>query len=166
MCNPAALIIASTAVAAAGAGVSAMSAASASRYEAKIAERNAGLERESARNAADNGAIEAQRQYRKIAQLQGSQQASMAANGVDLSFGSALQTQEDTAAMGAEDVKSIYNQTAQEVRGFDINASNYKVKAISARKVGKDAMIKGAFDVASTVLGGASQYSKMKAGGG
>jgi hypothetical protein len=166
MCNPAVLIVAATAVAAAGQGVSAMSAASASRYEAKIADRNASLERESARNAADNGAIEAQRQYRKLAGLQGQQQAAMAANGVDLGFGSALQVQRDTAAMGAEDVKSIYDQTAQEVRGFDINASNYKAKAIAARQQAKGAMIKGAFDVGSTILSGATQYSKYKAGAG
>lgn len=164
MCHPAALIIAATAVAAAGKGVSAMQAASMSRYEAKIADRNAALEREAGRNAADNGRIEAQRQYRKLSAVQGQQGAAMAANGIDQSFGSALQVQSDTAAMGAEDVGSIYRGTAQEVRGFDINASNFKAKAKAARKEGSNAMVRGAFDVASTVLSGASQYSKMKAG--
>lgn len=164
MCGPAALVIAATAVTAAGQGVSALQAASASRYEAKIAERNAGLERESARNAADNGVIEAQRQYRKIAGLQGQQQAAMAANGVDLGFGSALQVQRDTAAMGAEDISSIYDQTGQQVRGFDIRASNYRAQAISSRTAASNALVRGAFDVGSTILGGANQYSKLKAG--
>lgn len=135
-----------------------------SRYEAKIADRNAALEQEAGRNAADNGRIEAQRQYRKLAAVQGAQQAAMAANGIDQSFGSALQVQSDTAAMGAEDVGSIYDQTAQQVRGFDINASNYKAKATGARKEASGALVKGVFDVGSTILSGANQYSKMKAG--
>jgi hypothetical protein len=163
MCGPA-LIIAATAVSAIGSGVSALQAASMSRYEAKIADRNAQLEGEAARSAADNGRIEAQRQYRKISQVQGQQAAAMAANGIDQSFGSAQQVQRDTAAMGAEDIQSIYDQTGQNIRGFDIRASNYRAQATGARRDATGALVKGIFDVGSTVLSGANQYSKLKAG--
>ncbi|ODP39253.1 hypothetical protein [Sphingomonas turrisvirgatae] len=163
MCDPGTLLIAATATQAIGTGVSALQAAGQSRYEAKVAERNAQLENESARNAEDRRKIEAQRQYRKLSQVQGQQQAAMAANGIDQGFGSALQVQRDTASMGAQDVQSIYDASAQEIRGFDINASNYRAKARGARMQATGALVKGALDVGSTVLGGAQRYAKYKA---
>ena len=36
--------------------------------------------------------------------------------------------------------------------------------ATASRQEGKGALIKGAFDMGSTILGGAQQYSKLKAG--
>lgn len=155
------LLAVATAVKVAGTAFSALQAAASSRYEARVADRNAVLETEAARNAADVGRQEAIRQYRKIGQISGQQQTAIAANGIDTSFGSAVQVQEDTAAIGAEDVKSIYDQTYQNVRGFDINAANYKARARGARQAATGALIKGVFDVASTALDGATQYTKL-----
>lgn len=165
MCNPAALIIAATAVQTIGSGVSALQAASSYRYQAKIADRNAALESEAGHEAALNGQTEAMRQYRKLAALQGQQQAAQAANGIDTGFGSALQVQQDTAMIGAEDVDSIYRQTHQAVRGYDINASNYRAEASAKRRAASGALVKGVFDMGSSILGGASQFGKLKAGG-
>ncbi len=164
MCNPGALLIAATATQAVGTGVSALQAASMSRYQARVADRNAQLENEAARNAQEVGQRQAQRQYRQISQVQGAQQAAFGANGVDQGVGSALQVQRDTAAMGAEDIQSIYDQTYQNARGFEINAANYRARASASRREASAALVKGAFDIGSTVLGGAKQYQKYRAG--
>ena len=161
MCDPVSgMIIASTAVAAIGKGVEAANKAHQYKYEARVATRNAALENEAARDAIDRGRVEAQRQYRKIGQVKGAQNAAMAANGVDLAFGSALDVQRDTAMLGAEDIGQIYKGSAQEVRGFEINASNYRAQARGARMRKKGAIVEGVFDVASTALDGATQLAK------
>jgi hypothetical protein len=166
MCDPmTAMLAAATAMKVAGQGLSALSAASSHRYEAKIADRNAELENEAGRNAAENGQLEAARQYRKLGQLQGRQAAAMAANGVDSSFGSALQVQSDTAAIGAEDIDSIYRQTHQAVRGFDINSSNSRAQAKAKRRAASGDLWKGAFDIGSTLLSSATQFGNMKSSG-
>lgn len=162
MCPPALIAAISAGVSAVGQGVSALQASASARYQAQIADRNAALENEAGRNAADNGRKQALSLYRKIGQTQGQQAARMAANGVDLNFGSPLQVQRDTAAMGNEDVRSLYDQTAQNVRSFDINAANYGAQAQGARQAATGALVGGVFDIGKTILGGVDQYRLKK----
>lgn len=163
MCDPATLVIAATAVTAAGQGYAALQSAAASRYEARVADQNAKMENEAAFRATENTKTEALAHYRRVAQLKGEQRVAQAANGVSLDFGSAVDVASDTDMLAREDVNRIYDQGAEKVRGFDISAANYRSSAKASRFAAKGALVKGAFDMASTALGGASQYSKMKA---
>lgn len=165
MCDPLTLTIAATAVSAVGSGVGALQAASMSRYQAQIADRNARLEAEAAHEESKNTAEAARLQYRKIGQAQGAQIAAQAANGLDVDFGSARQSQQDLEMLGAEDVDRIYRQGYQKVRGFDINGANARAQAAASRADAKGALIGGAFDVGSSILSGVTQYSKLKGGG-
>ena len=158
MCAPLAAI--AGVVSAVGSGVSALQASAAKRYQAKIEDRNAALANEAGRNALDNGREEAARLQRKIGQLQGQQVASMAANGIDTGFGSALDVQRDTAAMGVEDVRSLYGDTHQEVRGFDMNAANHRAQAQAARQAASGALVKGVFDMGSGLLDSVDKFKK------
>lgn len=151
-------------MAATGKIVGGIQAAAAHRYEAKIAERNAGLANEQGQDAQQRGQLEASRAYRRIGQVKGQQIAAMAANGIDLGVGSALQVQQDAAMIGAEDVGQIYKATNEEVRGFGTTAANYRAQASGSRQAASGALVGAAFDAASTALGGASQYSRLKAG--
>jgi hypothetical protein len=167
MCAPALaapLIIASTVTAAAGTLVGGLQQASQYRYAAKVAERNAKLEAEGARNAQENGQLELRRHWRRVGQVAGQQQAAMAANGIDTSFGSALQVQQDTAMLAAEDAGQIMRATDENIRSFDIRASNERAQARGARQQASGAITGAAFGTMSTLLGGASQYSKYQAG--
>ena len=163
MCEPATLAIAAAAVTAAGQGYAALQSAAASRYEARVADRNAKLENEAAFRANENTKTEALAHYRRVAQLKGEQRVAQAANGVSLDFGSAADVAADTDLLAREDAKRIYDQGAEAARGFDISAANYRSSAKASRFAAKGAIVKGAFDMASTALGGAQQYSKMKA---
>ncbi len=165
MCNPALLVVAATAVTAAGQGYAALQSAAASKYEARVADRNAKLENEAAFRADENTRTAALAHYRKVAQLKGEQRVAQAANGVSLDFGSAVDVANDTDMLAREDARRIYDQGAEQVRGFDINAANYRSSAKASRFAAKGAIVKGAFDMASTALSGAAQYSKMQARG-
>jgi hypothetical protein len=166
MCDPATLMIAATVASAASAGVGALSANAQANYQAKIAERNAGLEREAARQEQENTRQAALQHYRQVSKLKGQQIVGAAANGVGVDFGTAGDVLADTEMLSREDVNRIYQQGFQNVRGRDIQASNYMGEASAQRQAGKGALIKGAFDMGSTVLGGVSQYKGLKSGMG
>lgn len=164
MCGPAAPLIAAG-MAAASAGVGALAANAQARFQAKIAERNADMEREAGQQELENTRQAALDHYRKIGQLKGAQRARAAAAGVGVDFGTAAGVVDDTEMLGREDVGRIYQQGYQNLRGHDIAASNYEGEAAASRQAGKAALVKGAFDMGSSLLDGASQYKKMKAGG-
>lgn len=163
MCLPAAaLAIAATAVSAIGTGVGALNSAAQSRYQARVADRNATLENQAARDAIERGQLEARNYQRQLSQQQGAQRAALAANGIDTSYGTAALVQRDLASVGAADTQTIRENAMREARGLEINAANYRASAAASRSAASAALVEGAFGVASTVLGGAQQYKKIQ----
>jgi hypothetical protein len=160
------LTIAATAVSAIGTGVGAIASSNAANYRAKVADRNAALEVEAANQENQNTREKALEHYRKVAALKGQQAVGAAANGVLGDFGTAADTAADTEMLAREDVGRIYQQGFQNVRSRDTAAWNQRAQANAARSEGSNALIKGAFDFGSTVLGGAQQYRKIQAGKG
>lgn len=150
-------------MAAIGQLTSGMSAASNYRYQARVADRNVQLENQQTLDGIQRSVIDRQQLDRKYADLQGQQQATMAANGIDLAFGSAGQVANDTTMIRNEDASALYRNQANEIRGHDINASNYRGEAQAKRQQARGAIVSAAFGAASTALGGASQYSSLKA---
>jgi hypothetical protein len=153
-------------MAAAGTMMSAVSANAQARYRAKIADRNAALDREAAQQEILNTREEALAHYRKVSALKGAQRARAAANGVGLDFGTAADVLADTDLLAREDVARIYKQGNERTRGFEISASNNRAEASASRQAGTGALISGAFNAGSTILGGAQQYSTIQAGRG
>lgn len=147
----------------AGQGYAALQSAAASKYEARVATQNAKLDSEAAHREEENTKTAALAHYRRVAQLKGEQRVAQAANGVSLDFGSAADVAADTDLLAREDAQRIYDTGAENVRGFDISANNYRSSAKASRFAAKGALKKGGLDMASTALGGATQYSKMKA---
>lgn len=163
MCDPVTLTIAATAMTAAGTGFSALQANQQAKYQAKIAERNAALEREAGQIEQQNMREAAMARYREMAQIKGQQRLAAGAGGVAIDFGTSADSIADTNLLGREDVSRIYQQGNQNLRGSDIQTSNFIGEANAQRQAGKGALIKGAFDMGSTILGGAQQYKKLKA---
>lgn len=163
MCLPAApLLLAATAMSAIGTGIGALSANAQAQYKAKIAERNASLEREGWLQAQQNTRDASLAHYREIARIKGQQRVTAAANGVAIDFGTAGDVQSDAQLLGDEDQNRLYKQGYQNMRGHDIAAANFMGEANAARAAGKGALVKGVFDMGSTILDGASQYANMK----
>lgn len=163
MCHPAALAIAAGVVSAAGSIVGGMQTNAQYKYQARIDKQNAKLAAEQAHESVLQGRDEAQALFRNAGQIEGQQAASMAANGVDLSFGSAALVQEDTKSQEHEDASALYRNVYNRTRGFDIDASNYQSASKAAKQQGKAALIGGFFDAAGSLMSGFSQASGMKA---
>jgi hypothetical protein len=161
MCEPTTILtIASAVVSTASSVMSGIGASQQANYAAQVNDQNAKLANEQAKDSIQNTNLEAQRRYRQLAQTQGRQQAAMAANGIDLNFGSPVNVQKDTAAIGAEDVGQIYKAGFQQTHGHDISAWNYGSQAAADRAKAKGAMLQGIMGGLSSALGGATQLGK------
>jgi hypothetical protein len=137
--------------------------AAASNYNAQVSEMNATLADRRARDAILRGQEEEQRKRMEIGQLQGRQRAAMAANGVDLSFGSPLDTLVDTAIMGELDALTIRRNAAREAYDFDVQGVNLRSDAALSRANAKSAKTGGYLAAAGTVLGGGAEIGKFRA---
>jgi hypothetical protein len=163
MCLPAIpLMIAATAISSIGSIVGAVGQSNQAKYAANVADQNAKIAANQAHDSELNTNLEARQRARAIGQTQGAQQAAMAANGVDLNFGTSMDIQRDTYMIGSEDLTQIYKQGNERTKGFDMQAGNYRAEAASQRAKASGAMVGGIFGAASTALGGATQVAKMK----
>lgn len=165
MCGPAALPViaaASAGLAAIGTVYTGIQAQKQGNYQQKVAEQNAKLSAEAANQETENTQQAALQHYRKLAALQGQQRVQMAAGGLDVNFGNAADLTADTEMLGREDARRIYDQGAQNVRGFDIEGRNYRSQGQAARQQGSGAMVGSLFSAAGTALGGAQQYRQLK----
>ncbi len=163
MCLPAAaLVVASTVLAAGGQAYQGVSANRQAQYAAGVASNNAILSRRQAADSEQRGQQEELRKWREVAQTKSAQIASYAANGFDTSFGSPTDVVADTAIFGAQDANLIRQGAAREATGFIIDANNYDAEAGAQRRAGRDALVSTAFNVGSTVLGGARQLQGMR----
>lgn len=162
MCGPPALALAAAGMAAVGTMASGISQAQGLRYQAKVADANAKLENQQTLDAIQRHSLERQQLDRRYASLQGQQQAAMAANGIDLSFGSAAQVASDTSMLRNEDASALYKTQADEIRGHDINAANFRGEASAKRSAATGALVAAGFGAGSSILGGAQQYSRLK----
>lgn len=164
MCDLAmALTLGSTLLGAAGAVQQAQSTAAANRYNAQVQEMNAKLAERRAKDAIERGAAEEQRKRQQVSQIQGQQRAAMAANGVDLTFGSPLDTLVDTAAMGELDALTIRTNAYREAYDYRVDAVNKRAGAQLSRLQANAAETGGYLDAMGTVLTGAGKaYSQYR----
>lgn len=162
MCAPviAAMTIASAVIGGAGQIMGGIGQGQQLRYASGVQTQNAKIAEGQAQDSILNTNLEAQRLRRDEGQTKGAQQAAMAANGVDLNFGSAVDIQRDTAARGAEDATQLYKGGNERTKGFEVNAFNYKSEAAADRAKASSAVVSGIFGGLSTALGAASAFKK------
>jgi hypothetical protein len=167
MCPPAAaipaLMLAGTAVTAAGALYGGLAVNAQARTAAKVAGMNERAEADRVRDTLERGALEHRQLDRQYGQIGGQQRAAMAANGTDLSYGSADLTQQDTSMLHMEDKQALTRNTYLEVRGLDMGMANYRAQRSAAKAQGRSALIGSIFSTGGSLLSGASQYGEWRA---
>ena len=166
--DPATISIVGVAAAVVGAGVSAVgaiqqanaSSASAS-YNAEVAANNQKAADASAQQALQEGQVEQQQKAYQEDVLVGQQKAGLAANGIDVGSGSAVDLLSDTKAAGELDQLTLLNNAARTSAGFTNQGINYGNQAnineaasqasLTGGELGATAdIIKGSGAVAST----------------
>ena len=94
-------------------------------YQAEINRRNAAKAQANADDKRQEGIEESRMQRLKTLQKVGAQQAALAANGVDVSEGTALDIIEDTAAMGELDALTTRYNYEKQALAFESQADNF-----------------------------------------
>lgn len=144
----------------AGLGMSAMSAMqqsqaakSAASYNAAVQNNNAIAAEYQAQDSYRRGESAVEDHLRKVAALRGKQTATLAANGVSLDEGSALNILTDTELFGEMDANTIRYNAAREAWGYKAQASNYTAQGelASMSAASQNPMLTGA----SSLLTGA-----------
>jgi len=118
----------------------------------EIASNNAELAERAARDARQRGAVSEREHRRQVRSFIGSQRAALAAQGVDVNDGTAVDLQADSAMLGELDALTIRNNAAMEAFGFQRQASSF-------RNQGRAAVSEGAQNAAGTILGGGSDLA-------
>lgn len=164
MCNPAALATASLAGQAGSAGMSAVGAygaarsqQSALRYQAGIADFNARLSEQRAQIAQQQGREQVYSLQRQAAGLKGEQRRAMAANGIDLTTGTAAEIQTQTDFMSQMDQEQAEVNAVREAWGFRTQGANYQAEARTSR-ANADAISPG-LAAAGSLLGSATSMA-------
>lgn len=143
----------------------------AAQDQANLLDWNAKVSELQAQDAIARGAEEESRFRMSVRQMLGAQRAGIAAGGVDVGFGSALDVQEDTAYLGELDALTIRTNAAREAWGFKIEAEDQRRQAGIVRKAGRYAAMAGRerrtqsyLGAANTVLGAGTSLVKQRYG--
>jgi len=123
-------------------------------YQAQVAEQNKKIANQNAAQERQTGIEEARMQRIKTLQAVGSQQAAMAANGMDVTQGTSLDIIEDTSAMGELDALQIQTNYERKALSYEQQANNFQNEANMDRIAGQNAYKSGVINAAATGLNG------------
>lgn len=157
MCDPVtALTVVSTAVGVAGSFMQAQAASAQASYEAQVAMANAEREQEQARESAEIGEA-TERDVRLAGNTAVARtRSALAANNMDTSFGSPLDTIITTSMEVERDAHRARRNTSAEFRDAIVRKYNFLNDASAARARGRNARTAGFVAGIGTALSGAS----------
>ena len=151
-----------TVIGAAGTLMQGMAANSAARAQAAAANQNARIAEAQAHDALERGGQEELRLRRQMAQLQGTQRSMLAASGVDVDSGSALDVQDASMREGEQDAAAIRFNAAREGWGHQVQAANYRNEASAARAAGRNAPFGSVVGAGTSLLSAAGSGAWAK----
>lgn len=126
-------------------------------YNAQVADGNAKMAEHSAQDAIRRGDEEAAAIRRNADMLKGSQRASMAARGLDLTQGTAQELQDQTDFFSQTDQATARNNAQREAWATRVHGANYRNEAAMQRATARSISPGMAFG--TSLLGGAGQVA-------
>lgn len=151
-----ALAIASTAMSAGNAVLAGRNARRQGRAENALADQNAGFLDAQAADALARGAIDESRLRTDTSRLGGAQRAALAAQGIDLTDGSAADIQDETQLMGELDALTVRNNARREAWGYRVEAWDMRQRGRAADAAGRAGQSSASLQAGATLLGGAA----------
>lgn len=165
---PVALAAVSAVAAVAGAGVayvgaqnSAQATANADKYNEEIAANNQQQANAAATAALQQGQVAQQQKANQEDVLMGQQKAGLAANGIDVGSGTAVDLLGDTKAAGEFDQLTITNNAQREAAGYTNQGINYQNQAVVEQQLAASTLQGGALKADSSLITGAGQVSQV-----
>lgn len=145
----------------------------AAEESAGLADFNANIAELQGKDAVERGAIEESRFRSNVKVLIGGQRADLAANNVDVGFGSAADVQGDAAHLGELDALQIRTNAAREAWGYQVQAVDLRKRAEIQRKegvmleaAGQEAKGASRWQAVGTIAGGATSLVEARYGFG
>jgi len=155
------LALGSGAMSGLGAAMQANAQQQSDKYQAQIEGNNASLAVEQRSAAIQQGQAQAMQQEYQAAQVLGDQKANLAANGVVLNSGSAIDLLATTKFLNAQDVNTIQSNAARQAWGYGVDAANSQaaggLAAWQASNTSPAGI--GVIGGAASLLGSASLYA-------
>ncbi len=133
----------------------------AAKYQAQVAANNAQISAWQRSDALHRGEVDVQNAMRRQASVLGEQRASLSANGVDITQGSALDVLSTTRFLGQADVNTIQSNAAREAWGYDVQGANFMAESnLSKWKADNtNPALAGGMAAGSSLLSSASSYA-------
>lgn len=131
----------------------------AATYQSAVAQNNQTIAEQNARYALEAGRSQESAQREKTAQMIGMQRAQMAANGIDIGSGSALNVQASTAATGELDALTIRNNAARAAYNYNVQAGDFAANAKLADMTAANATKTGGINAVSSIVGDAGSVA-------
>jgi hypothetical protein len=129
----------------------------AANYNAAIQRNNALAAQYQAEDAVNRGNLAVDEHMRKVAALKGTQTATMAARGLDLSEGTPLNILTDTDILGEADANTIRTNASREAWGYKQQANNATAQGNLYKMQAKN--INPMMAAGGTLLGGAGSVA-------
>ena len=170
MCEAATIAMAATAIST-GLGVAqSISQGKAARaqanYQAAVARNNKIIANRAADQAEETGRAEAIRVQQDSRALRGRQRAVLAANGVDLGFGTTIDLEGDTAALGEIDALTFQERARRKATDLRFRGDMFESEAQLAENAGETARRDSLYDAGTTLATGitsvAGKWQKYK----
>jgi hypothetical protein len=134
-------------------------------YEKSVADSNAIMAEIQARDIITRGNKEAEKLKQKGKEIVGAQRTALAAQGIDIESGSALDVQLDTASQIAGDIVTIRNNAWLEAWGLRYQSTQYSFQGQMAYMAGqnkaKTTLLTGGMEAVGYTAQGAGWLSKM-----
>lgn len=130
-------------------------------YQAQVNQQNAKISQEKAAEEKQQGIEEARLQRIKASQVIGSQKTAMAANGVDITQGTALDVIEDTAAMGELDALQTRANYERKAQALETQAGNYENQSALDTIAGQNAYSAGRMNGLAAGLDGITKTTDV-----
>ena len=154
-------------VSAGGTVMNGVAQANAANYQAQVASNNATIAQQNAIHAEQAGAQATEAQSRKGAAQQAAIKGALAANGLDVNSGSAVDVEESAAKESKLDTLNADHNTQLQVYGYRTQSTGYEAQAKLDKMTADQAPIGAAIGAAGGLLGNASSigFNAAKTGG-
>lgn len=126
MCGPVPIMIAGMVMSAMSSYQQSKAQQASMDYQSEVAHNNAITAEYQAQDAVKRGEVAEAEQRRRTSMMKGSQTARLAANGLDISEGSALNILSDTDWMGEQDALTVRDNASREAWGLRQQGQNYQ----------------------------------------